>query len=100
MARPVGAPYAAVRAACDFEPGQSSPPEAIWQERQEAIQRGEYERDTKLANEQHRLGTFRSQFLHNPDDGALPIYGTVPTDVGKLITIGTAIDADLVKPPA
>jgi hypothetical protein len=74
--------------------------EAIWQERQEAIQRGEYERDTKLANEQHRLGTFRSQFLHNPDDGALPIYGTVPTDVGKLITIGTAIDADLVKPPA
>jgi hypothetical protein len=74
--------------------------EAIWKERQEAIQKGDYERDTKLANEQHRLGTFRSQFLHDPDDKALPIYGTVPTDVGKLITIGVAINSDLVKPPA
>jgi hypothetical protein len=74
--------------------------EAIWKERQEAIQKGEYERDTELANEQHRLGTFRPQFLHDPDDGGFPIYGTVPTDVGKLITIGTAIHGDLAKAPA
>jgi hypothetical protein len=73
--------------------------EAIWTERQEAIQKGEYERDTELANEQHRLGTFRPHFLHDPDDGGLPIYDTVPTDVGKLITIGTAIHGDLEKPP-
>src|SRR5262249_2522875 len=74
--------------------------EAIWKERQEAIQKGEYERDTELANEQHQLGTFRSHFLHDPDDGGFPIYDTVPTDVGKLITIGTAIHDDLVKAPA
>jgi len=42
---------------------------------------------------------FRSQFLHDPDKGAFPIYGTVPTDVGKLITIGMAINSDLLKPP-
>src|SRR5262249_50393637 len=68
-------------------------------ERQEAIQKGEYERDTELANEQYRLGTFRPQFLHDPDDGGFPIYGTVPTDVGKLITIGTALHGDLSKAP-
>jgi hypothetical protein len=73
--------------------------EAIWKERQKAIEMGDYERDTELANEQHSLGTFRSQFLHDPDDGALPIYDTVPTDVGKLITIGTAVHSDLAKPP-
>ena len=80
--------------------GEAARHEAIWKERQEAIERGEYERDTELANEQQQLGTFRSQFLHDPEAGALPIYGTVPTDVGKLITIGTAINADLTQAPA
>jgi hypothetical protein len=78
--------------------GEAARHDAIWKERQEAIERGEYERDTELADEQQRLGTFRSQFLHDPEAGALPIYGTVPTDVGKLTTIGTAIHVDLVKP--
>jgi hypothetical protein len=73
--------------------------EAIWKERWEAIEKGDYERDTELANEQHRLGTFRAQFMHDPDDGGLPIYATVPTDVGKLITIGNAINSDLLSPP-
>jgi hypothetical protein len=73
--------------------------EAIWKEREEAIRKGEYERDTVLADEQHRLGTFCSQFLHDPDNGGIPIYDTVPTDTGKLITVGTAINSDLVKRP-
>lgn len=63
----------------------------IWTERLEAIRNGEYERDTELAEEQSRLGTFRGVFLHDPDKGEFPIYETVPTDVGKLITIGRAI---------
>jgi hypothetical protein len=67
----------------------------IWTERQKAIQKGQYKRDTELANEPYRLGTFRPHFLHDPDDGGFPIS----TDVGKLITIGTAIHGDLVKPP-
>jgi hypothetical protein len=69
--------------------------EAIWQERWEAIEKGDYERDTALANEQHGLGTFRAQFMHDPDAGGLPMYDTVPTDVGKLIIIGNAINRDL-----
>jgi hypothetical protein len=73
--------------------------EAIWKERWEAIEKGDYERDTELAVEQHGLGTFRAEFMHDPDDGAFPIYGTVPTDVGKLITIGTAINSDLLLAP-
>ena len=74
--------------------------DAIWKERLEAIEERDYDRDTALAKEQHGLGTFRAQFLHDPDDGGLPIYGTVPNDVGKLITIGTAINSDLLKPLA
>jgi hypothetical protein len=72
--------------------------EAIWLERLEAIQKADYERDTELANEQHRLGTFRPHFLHDPDDGGFPIYDTVPTDLGKLLTIGMAIHGDFQKP--
>jgi hypothetical protein len=67
----------------------------IWQERLEAIQNGEYDRDTELAEEQSRLGTFRPVFLHDPDKGEFPLYETVPPDVGKLITIGRAIHATL-----
>jgi hypothetical protein len=37
----------------------------IWKERDEAIKNGQYERDTELADEQSRLGTFRALFLHN-----------------------------------
>jgi hypothetical protein len=73
--------------------------EAIWKERQEAIRKGEYERDTELANEQHGLGRFRPHFLHDPDDGGIPIYPTVPNDIGKLIVIGSAIHKDLMAPP-
>jgi len=76
---------------------QAARHQAIWKERQEAIRKGEYERDSELANEQSRLGTFRPHFLHDPDDGGIPIYPTVAVDVGKLIIIGTAVNSDLRK---
>lgn len=53
--------------------------------------KGEFKRAIELENEQERLGTFRSYFLHDPDDGGCPIYPTIPTDVGRLLKIAKAI---------
>jgi hypothetical protein len=74
--------------------------EEIWKEREEAIRNGQYDCDTEFAHEQSRLGTFLPHFFHDPDADGLPIYRTVPTDVGKLITIGTAIHKELLTPGA
>jgi hypothetical protein len=70
----------------------------IWQERLEAIQKGDFDTDTKLADEQSKLGRFSPHFVHDPAQGAFPIYKTIPDDVGTLIVIGTAIHADLTPP--
>ena len=71
----------------------------IWTERLAAIQNGEYERDNELADEQSKLGTFTPHFMHDPTGDGFPIYRTVPTDVGVMITLGRAIHADLLPPP-
>jgi len=41
------------------------------------------------------LGTFTPHFIHDPDKGSDPIYRSVPTDIGKMITIGRAINAEI-----
>jgi hypothetical protein len=69
--------------------------EQIWQERSDAIRKGEFERAEKLAKEQSMLGTFTPHFIHDPDKGSDPIYRSVPTDIGKMITIGRAINAEI-----
>jgi hypothetical protein len=67
----------------------------IWAERTEAIENGQYERDNELAEEQSKLGTFTPHFMHDPAGVGLPIYRTIPTDVGRVITIGRAIHSEL-----
>ena len=74
---------------------QAARHEEIWQERADAIRKGDFDRAEKLAEEQSALGTFSPHFFHDPDKGGDPIYPTVPTDVGKLITIGRAINKEI-----
>lgn len=38
-----------------------------------------------------KIGVFLPVFVHHPDDGHTPIYPTVPSDVGRLLTVATAI---------
>jgi hypothetical protein len=41
------------------------------------------------------IGTFCPYFQHHPDDGLIPIYPTIPSDMAHLITIGDVIGRGL-----
>jgi hypothetical protein len=50
-------------------------------------------------DEMERVGRFVPYFLHDPDDGLIPIYPTVPDDVGHVLQLLDAVDAFLVVRP-
>jgi hypothetical protein len=59
---------------------------------------GDHEQRLKLFQEageisdaQSRIGTFKPLFGHDPTEGYMPIYPTVPDDIGKMILIGRGL---------
>jgi len=46
----------------------------------------------------HALGTFTPVFMHDPNDGPIPIYPTMPTDMAHVIRISTIIERALLNP--
>jgi hypothetical protein len=47
----------------------------------------------KISEAQSRVGTFKPLFGHDPSDGYMPIYPTVPDDTGKVIVIARGLFA-------
>ena len=46
-----------------------------------------FEQVDELSDQQGRIGTFMSCFIHHPGEGIIPIYPTVPQDIANLIKI-------------
>lgn len=53
----------------------------------EAFKSRNFEQVDQLRAQQGRIGTFKSYFLHQFDEGLIPIYPTVPQDIANLIKI-------------
>lgn len=49
----------------------------------------------QLFNEMYRMGTFYPVFIHHHDDGLIPIYPTIPTDLVHLIRIQSVVESGL-----
>jgi hypothetical protein len=46
-------------------------------------------------NAMEHIGSFAPYFLHDPDDGPIPIYPTLPNDVAHVIQVFNAVDTFL-----
>lgn len=53
----------------------------------DAFNNQDFEQVEELNDQQGKIGTFMSCFLHHPDDDIIPIYPTVPQDIANLIKI-------------
>lgn len=53
----------------------------------DAFNNQDFEQVDELSAQQGRIGTFKSYFLHHPDEDIIPIYPTVPQDIANLIKI-------------
>jgi hypothetical protein len=56
-----------------------------------------FEESDEAFDAMQALGRFMPCFVHHPDDGPIPIYPTVPTDMAHLIRISAIIEQTLLK---
>ena len=56
-----------------------------------AIRSLDFDSADRLRKEQEQLGQFRATFLHHPDEALIPIYPTVPQDLGYLVRISNSV---------
>jgi hypothetical protein len=61
----------------------------------EAQQRGDFEEANRITDRTWKIGTFRTQFLHDPEGPIMDIFPTLPADVGKSISIGRIVQTHL-----
>lgn len=54
----------------------------------EAANRRDFDTCDLLNEQRQQIGTFLPCFVHHPDQGTIPIYPTLPTDMTHLIRIG------------
>ena len=59
----------------------------------DAINSGEFELAEEIDKRKEELGRFVPYFTHHPDNGAIPVYPTLPTDMANLIRIGRTVFA-------
>jgi hypothetical protein len=45
----------------------------------------------EISDAQSRIGTFKPLFGHDPADGYMPIYPTVPDDIGRMILVARGL---------
>ena len=64
---------------------------ALFIEQSQKIKTGEVDEANRLFNKAMRLGSFLAAFLHHPDEPLIPIYPTIPNDIGHLIEIGNVV---------
>lgn len=64
---------------------------ALFTEQSKKIRTGEVEEANRLFDRAMRKGSFLAAFLHHPDESLIPIYPTIPNDVGHLIEIGNVV---------
>lgn len=63
----------------------------LFAEQSKKIRTGEVKEANRLFDRAMRLGSFLAAFLHHPDEPLIPIYPTIPNDVGHLIEIGNVV---------
>jgi hypothetical protein len=85
-----------------YIPSQALTPEeaANYQKLGEKYSKGvgslDFDAGNAALDEMERVGRFVPYFLHDPDDGVIRIYPTVPDDVGHVLQLMDAVDAFLV----
>lgn len=57
----------------------------------EALARGEFERASKISEATWKVGSFLPYFVHDPTEALMPIFPTLPTDIGQAVRIGRII---------
>lgn len=62
----------------------------------ELAARGDFEGADASMSEIDQLGTFQPCFVHHPEESVMPIYPTIPSDIGHLIKIGEVLEKNLV----
>ncbi len=55
----------------------------------------DFEESDNALNQMHNIGTFLPCFLHHPDEAAIPIYPTIPTDLAHLVQISDIVESVL-----
>jgi uncharacterized protein YozE (UPF0346 family) len=63
----------------------------------ENIQEVAFEKADANFEELNHIGRFLPHFVHDPEQGPIPIYPTIPTDMSHLIRIGNTIEWSLLK---
>lgn len=58
-----------------------------------ARRQGQFDGLEELRDAQRRIGRLIPAFLHDPTEGAMPIFPTLPQDIGKAILIGKIVQA-------
>ena len=61
----------------------------------EAQQSGNFDEANTISTQTWAIGTFRAQFLHDPEGPILDIFPTLPGDIGKTIAIGRIVQSHL-----
>lgn len=56
-----------------------------------ALREQQFDKLTGLRDAQRRLGTLIPYFLHDPGEGKMPIFPTLPQDIGQMILIGRVV---------
>ncbi len=64
---------------------------ALFIEQSQKLKTGEVDEANRLFNKAMRLGSFLAAFLHHPDEPLIPIYPTIPNDIGHLVEIGNVV---------
>ena len=63
----------------------------LFAEQSKKIRAGEVNEANRLFDRAMGLGSFLAAFLHHPDEPLIPIYPTIPNDVGHLIEIANVV---------
>ena len=63
----------------------------------ENIQEIAFEKADASFEELNHIGRFLPFFVHDPEQGLIPIYPIIPTDMAHLIRIGNTIEWNLLK---
>lgn len=63
------------------------------QDYQQAIAARNYEDADRVMEDQGSVGRFFAYFVHDPNEGLIPIYPTTPDDVGHTIELFRAVEA-------
>lgn len=56
-----------------------------------ALREQKFEKMAELREAQRGLGTLLPYFLHDPEEDKMPIFPTLPQDIGQMILIGRLV---------